>query len=204
MTRRTWIALALVHAALAGCTGNRPTEMQVISSSPTTPAPTVSGTVAYRERVALPPDATVDVWVTDIGSGIVTMAILAEVTVPANGRQVPLPFEVPIDRPRVNPDRPYGVRAVIRAGGQVLFETPEPTPVLTQGQPSTVALMLSRAPAGQEAKYVAVWRGRTLAIDVSYNGEPWAALGGRVRSFGAAGDFAVWDGVFFALRRVQL
>jgi putative lipoprotein len=150
MTRRTWIALALVNAALSGCSGNRPAEVQVTGTSPTTQAATLSGTVAYRERMALPPDATVDVWVADIGSGIVAMAILAELTVPANGRQVPLPFEVPIDRSRVNSDRPYGVRAVIRAGGQVLFETPEPTPVLTQGQPSKVALMLTRA-AGTQA-----------------------------------------------------
>jgi hypothetical protein len=41
-------------------------------------------------------------------------------------------------------------------------------------------------------------------IDVTCEGGSWAVLGGRVLSFGAAGDFAVWDGVFFALRRVHL
>jgi len=41
-------------------------------------------------------------------------------------------------------------------------------------------------------------------IDVTCHGQPWTALGGRVLSFGAAGDFAVWGGVFFALRRVHL
>ena len=41
-------------------------------------------------------------------------------------------------------------------------------------------------------------------IEVTCHGQPWTALGGRVLSFGAAGDFAVWDGVFFALRRVHL
>jgi hypothetical protein len=38
-----------------------------------------------------------------------------------------------VDPARVNADRPYGIRAVIRAGGATLFETREPTPVLTQG-----------------------------------------------------------------------
>ena len=41
-------------------------------------------------------------------------------------------------------------------------------------------------------------------IEVSCGGQPWATLGGRVLSFGAAGEYAVWDGVFFVLRRVHL
>lgn len=41
-------------------------------------------------------------------------------------------------------------------------------------------------------------------IEVRCGGRPWAALGGRVLSFGDAGEFAVWDGVFFVLRRVHL
>ena len=41
-------------------------------------------------------------------------------------------------------------------------------------------------------------------FDVICDGQPWAALGGRVLSFGAAGEFAVWEGVFFTLRRVYL
>jgi hypothetical protein len=41
-------------------------------------------------------------------------------------------------------------------------------------------------------------------LEVSCGGQPWAALGGRVLSFGRAGEFVVWDGVFFRLRRVHL
>jgi putative lipoprotein len=149
---RTAITIAtwLVTGLLAGCTGNGPAELQVTSATPATPT-AVRGTVAYRERMALPAEASVDVWITDIGSGVVTMAILAETTVAANGRQVPLPFELPLDPSRVNADRPYGIRAAIRAGGQTLFETREPTPVLTLGQPTTVALMLTRVPAESPA-----------------------------------------------------
>lgn len=161
------IAIGLVAGLLAGCTGNGQTEVQVTSAAPATPA-AVRGTVAYRERMALPADATVDVWITDIGSGVVTMAILGETTVAANGRQVPLPFELTFDPARVNGDCPYGIRAVIRAGGQTLFESREPTPVLTQGQPTTVALMLTRvqaeAPAAAAPTLVGTaWRLEDLA-----------------------------------------
>lgn len=41
-------------------------------------------------------------------------------------------------------------------------------------------------------------------IEVQCEGQPWTVLGGRILSFGAAGEFAVWDGVFFVLRRVHL
>lgn len=107
--------------------------------------PAVSGTVAYRERMALPPDAEVEVWITDTSPGIVTMAILAQVSVPTAGKQVPVPFTLPVDPARVEPTHTYGLRAVIKSGGQTLFESREPVPVLTQGHPATVSLLLARA-----------------------------------------------------------
>lgn len=109
-------------------------------------ASTITGTVAYRERMALPPDAEVEVWVTDTSPGLVTMAILAQATVVAAGRQVPIPFTLTVDPARVEAAHTYGIRAVIKSGGQVLFQTPEPVPVLTGGQPATVSLLLTRAP----------------------------------------------------------
>lgn len=45
---------------------------------------------------------------------------------------------------------------------------------------------------------------RLRVLEVRCRGEAWPVLGGRVLSFGDAGDFAVWDGVFFVLRRVHL
>lgn len=141
MTTRIRIA-ALAMGVATACSGNG--SMDGPLTSPT-PAPSlVAGSVTYRERMALPADATVDVWITDIGPGLVAQAILAEATVQAAGRQVPLPFEVRIDPTRVQATRPYGLRAVIRTGGQVLFETPQPVPVLTQGAPTTVTVMLTR------------------------------------------------------------
>ncbi len=128
--------------AAAACTGNGPSEGLV--TSPTPPPVLVTGAVAYRERIALPADATVDLWITDIGPGVVTQAILAEATVQAAGRQVPLAFEVRVDPSRVQAARPYGLRAVIKTGGQMLFETRDPIPVLTQGAPTSVAVMLTR------------------------------------------------------------
>lgn len=142
MTPRIWIAALVTGVAVAACAGDGPPETPGTSPSPALSL--VTGTVAYRERIALPADAVVDVWITDIGPGVVTQAILAEAAVPAAGRQVPLPFEVHVDPARVQATRPYGLRAVITAGGQTLFETPQPVPVLTQGAPTTLTVMLTR------------------------------------------------------------
>jgi len=163
MTTSIRIAALAMAVAVAACTGNGPSEGLVTSP---TPAPVlVTGTVAYRERIALPADATVDLWITDIGPGVVTQAILAEATVQASGRQVPLAFEVRVDPTRVQAARPYGLRAVIKTGGQMLFETRDPIPVLTQGAPIRVDVMLTRV-AGEAAAPTLVgtrWRLEDLA-----------------------------------------
>jgi uncharacterized lipoprotein YbaY len=110
----------------------------------------VKGTVAYREDLTLPPDAVVDVWAVDVTPGMNAAVILAETSVPVSGRQIPIPFEMPLpyDPSRIAPDHDYGVKAVIKtARGEALFETPEAVRVLTKGNPSSVNLMLTRVGA---------------------------------------------------------
>lgn len=70
---------------------------------------TVEGSVTYRQRIALPPDAYAIVEARDaVGR------VIAQARVDANGRQVPLPFRLEL---------PAGValslRAAIHVGGQV-------------------------------------------------------------------------------------
>jgi uncharacterized lipoprotein YbaY len=106
----------------------------------------LKGTVAYRERVALPADAVVDVWITDITPGIIVpQVITAETSIKSGGRQVPLPFELTFDPGRIVATHRYGVRAVIKSGGKVLFQSGSATPVITQGNPTQVQLILTQA-----------------------------------------------------------
>lgn len=102
------------------------------------PAPHVSGTVTYRERVALTPTSSVEV-VLEENSG---EEILGRQIIPGPG-QVPIPFELRYDPDRINPNDIYVVRARISDGGRVLFTTIEPTRVLTQGNPSQVEILLN-------------------------------------------------------------
>ena len=104
----------------------------------------VHGTVAYKERVALPADAVVDVWITDVSPLIVVMSVIAETTVPSNGRQVPLPFELRYDPTRIVADHIYSVKAAIRSAGEILFASETDTLVITKENPTQVNLWLVR------------------------------------------------------------
>lgn len=88
---------------------------------PTADAVTLSGTVTYRQRIALPPDAVATVSLQDDAGGTI-----AETRVPADGRQVPLPFSLQVDRARIVAGADYRLHAKIRGGGCVLFETSPP------------------------------------------------------------------------------
>jgi putative lipoprotein len=107
------------------------------------------GAIAYRERVALPPDAIVEVWLTDVSPLVLAVPVLAEATVRSEGRQVPLAFELRYDPSRIELEHDYAVRAVIRSGGSILFQTEKPRPVITKGNPTQVELWLVRAGEGE-------------------------------------------------------
>jgi uncharacterized lipoprotein YbaY len=84
------------------------------------PAPenrSLSGTVAYRERMALPSDAVIQVQLSDVS---VQDVAAPETTVTRQGRLVPLPFELHYEAGKIDPKKTYAVRATIRSGGQLL------------------------------------------------------------------------------------
>ncbi|HKQ20028.1 MAG TPA: YbaY family lipoprotein [Candidatus Eisenbacteria bacterium] len=105
----------------------------------------VKGTVTYQERIALPPDAVVEVWITDVSPPILGLLPLAEATVDPEGRQGPLPFELRYDPDRVDPKRDYVVKAAILSDREILFQTEATTPVITRGHPREVALWVVRS-----------------------------------------------------------
>jgi uncharacterized membrane protein/heat shock protein HslJ len=92
--------------------------------------------VTYRERIALPPGATIDVRLEDVSVADAPAIVLAGQQVAAEGRQVPIPFELHYSPARIEANRRYGVRAEIRApGGELLFTTTSHHAVL-QGGPA--------------------------------------------------------------------
>lgn len=106
------------------------------------------GTATYRERMALPPGAVLEVVLEEISRADAPATSIAEARIPVQG-QVPIAFALPFDPARVEPHLTYAVRATLSVDRQVQFRTDRIHPVLTRGAGDSVELLLVRAaPAG--------------------------------------------------------
>ena len=123
------LLLLSLLVAVAGCTSSRPAEGGTDA--------TLTGTVTYLQRIALPPDAVVTVRLLDVSLADAPSVTLAEQTIPTEGRNVPIAYALTYDPGRIEPRHRYAVRAEIRDGAGALRWTTDTTvPVLTQGAPS--------------------------------------------------------------------
>ena len=144
MKRRTSLLLLSAAAGaslLSACASPSPT------SKPATPVASslrVSGTVAYRERIALDPSAEVVVQLLDVSRMDAPSVTLAEQRIKANGKQPPFAYELTVDAARIDPRMRYAVSARILRGEQLLFINDTQYPVLTQGSGRTADLVLVR------------------------------------------------------------
>jgi putative lipoprotein len=104
----------------------------------------VSGTVAYRQRMALPPEAVIEVQLRELPAGETheSTTLVAEDKITVGNRQVPVPFTLRFDPAKINANRVYDVKARILVGEQVRFSSGQVYPVLTQGNPSHVDMIL--------------------------------------------------------------
>jgi putative lipoprotein len=144
MTRRiTLLAGCFAALTLAACATTpepsmdktTPVNQEETSARPTEAAETrVTGSVFYLERIALTPEAVVQVEVVEVAPEGGKESVLGEQTLSSPG-QVPIGFSVSVPSERIRPEGSYVVRARITDGGRT-FTTPEPVPVLTQGHPS--------------------------------------------------------------------
>jgi putative lipoprotein len=117
------------------------------SNTPKPAGPSVSGTVAYRERIALPPNAAIEVKLQDVSLQDAPAKTVAETVFAAEGKQVPIPFQLSYNPSDINMAHTYQVLANINVDGKLMFTTTTAYPVLTQGAPSQVTMMLQQAPA---------------------------------------------------------
>ena len=76
---------------------------------------TLSGTVTYRARIALPPDAVIRVRLDDASRPDTTTAPIAEQIISTGGRQVPIAFELPVADSLLSPTGRFALRALLDA-----------------------------------------------------------------------------------------
>jgi len=95
----------------------------------------ITGTVAYRVRIAPPPDAVVHIKLEDVSQADAPATVIAEKRIATDGRQVPIPFTLEYDPAKIIANHRYNVRASIVSGDKTLFTTTQQYPVLTVGGP---------------------------------------------------------------------
>jgi len=119
---------------------------EVEDAAPAAPA-TLTGTVGYRLRIALPPEAIVSVRLEDTSLADAPATTIAAVSIPTEGRQVPIPFMLEYDPADIEPDRTYSVRATIEIDGQLRWTSTRAYQVITRNNPTAVDLIVD--PVGE-------------------------------------------------------
>ncbi len=116
---------AVLGLALIGCNTPQESHTEAVTME------TVTGTLAYRERIALPDNAVVTVTLNDISKMDVAAETIAEQTFTTDGKQVPFDFELSYDANKIQKGHTYSVRATIKVDNKLRFTTDKAYWVIT-------------------------------------------------------------------------
>ncbi|WP_018185089.1 YbaY family lipoprotein [Kaistia granuli] len=129
---------------------------------------TLHGSVIDRERMALPPDARVEVQLLDVSLADAPSRTIARTSFRPRG-PVPIPYRLRFDEARLKPRHSYGLRATISVGDRLWFTSTSRHSVEIGG-PDRIDIPVQRLggqaaprPAGSPA-------GRWLAEDIRRGG----------------------------------
>jgi len=133
---------------------------------------TLRGTVSYRERLALPPSAVVDVKLLDVSLADAPARTIAETRIPVGARTV-IRYSLRFDRARILSRRSYALQARITDGDQLLFVNTVRHAVFAGGANNTdirVEPVAATAPAPPQAAALSTPSGQWLAEDIRGGG----------------------------------
>ncbi len=134
-----WLGLM----AVVGCQSEQQPENATIEiPSGREPNASVSGTVTYRERIALTPGAMLVVELRDTSYQDTSAELIARQTISDPG-QVPIRFKVEYSREDIESRNTYSVSArIIESDGRLAFTNDTAYDVITRGRPSKVDMLL--------------------------------------------------------------
>jgi putative lipoprotein len=107
----------------------------------------ISGSVAYRQRIALPPDAILTVRVQDTSRADSKARTLAEQTIELAGQQVPINFQLTVDRDLMGKKARITLAARIESRGKLLFISDKVYPVNIEAGKSHIDMQLRQVSA---------------------------------------------------------
>jgi putative lipoprotein len=125
----------LLAIALVACAGpNR-------ESRPAERTAFVTGTITYRERVALRTDALAVIQLQDVSRVDAPGLVIGEQRIDSPG-QVPIRFQIRYNPARIDPERTYAISARIFQGDRLLFINDTTYRVITRGNPTQIEMTL--------------------------------------------------------------
>ena len=139
--RRSVLAAALSAAALlAACAQSGPRTASVVTAN------TVEGSITWRERMALPPDAVLVVELQDTSRADAPAQTLAQQAIRLQNLQPPHRYKLSVEPSRLNPAAQYTVTARVSSDGdkKLIFINDVAHPVLTRGAGNKVDMVLIR------------------------------------------------------------
>lgn len=138
MTFLKILSSAVLTVALVGCSNTPDNSVLEDNTS------VVTGSIVYRDRMALPDDARITVSLSDVSLADAPAKILSSVTFDAEGKQVPIMYKVPYTVDQVRAADRIAITATITIDGKLVYTTTTMHEVLTHGQPSRKDIIVER------------------------------------------------------------
>ena len=137
------LGIFTVLLAVIACRGGTgPTNATLEAPSGRNPNASVSGSVTYRERLALTLDATLVMELRDVSYADGPAPLLARQTISGPG-QVPIKFKVGYNRGDIDSQNTYSISArIIESDGRLAFTNDTAYEVITRGNPDKVDMLL--------------------------------------------------------------
>lgn len=107
----------------------------------------ITGTVSYLQKITLPDNAVVEVYLVDATDANAPGVYLGGVSFTTHGSQIPLEFALPYAGSQIRDDGKYFVQAFISADGRLLFKNSNGVAVLTNSAPMSGIEIVVEPPA---------------------------------------------------------
>ena len=102
----------------------------------------VTGTVSYRQRIALTPGAVLEVKLVDVSRADAPSTTIATQTIKPAGKQVPIAFDLAYDLRRIDPRGRYSIQVRILDRNKLRFKSTDAYLVITGGHPQKVNVIV--------------------------------------------------------------
>ena len=154
----------------------------------------VTGTITYKQRIALPSDAVITVQIQDVSLADAPAKVIGEQVIEEPG-QVPIPYAVEYRYRDIEDSHMYAMQARIEdADGNLLFINDTAFPVLTQGFPAEDVEILVVPVAATVPNNPATLLGEPDGIDTFDNDNHWSLFDAKCfKSEISAGKFSPDD-----------